>query len=414
MRDFLLFGVAPYVAAALLIGIPVWRSRSRARRSALAEVCRESAQLYRGNALWRWGLGLLLVGHAVALAAPRLVLLWDLSPVRLLLLEIAGLAVGFAAFAGLARLIHAPQAPGREAPASPEIPGRRPADTLLLALLVAAIGSGLAVSVLHRWGSAWYSLSILPWFRSLLALRPDVSQVAPLPPVARLHLLASLGVVAALPFSRALWALAWPAVRLARWVAASRKSAPFRVALAGSELALAALFGLFLMGALQRVGVSQGYAPEQPIAFSHQVHAGDNRIPCLYCHFAAETSRHAGIPPAGVCMNCHTQLKLANVEVEKLKEAVAQRWPLRWTRIHTLPDFVYFSHSQHVRGGGLACQRCHGPVETMERVRQVAPLTMGWCLDCHRKEQVLPASQRTGRGPVHVATGGLDCGKCHY
>jgi nitrate reductase gamma subunit len=414
MRDFLLFGLAPYFAAALLIGVPVWRSRSRAHRASLAEVCRESARLYHGTVLWRWGLGLLALGHAAALVAPRLVLLWDLSPVRLVLLEALGLAVGFAAFAGLARLIHAPDGSSGEATIAGVL-GRKPADTLLLALLVAAMGSGLAVSVLHRWGSAWYSLSILPWFRSLLALRPDVSLVAPLPFVVRLHVLAGIASMAVLPFSRALYALAWPAVRLARWLAATRKSAPFRVALAGSELLLVALFGLFLMGALRRVGVSQGYAPQQPIAFSHQLHAGNNRIPCLYCHFAAETSRHAGIPPAGICMNCHSQLKLASAEVEKLKESVAQRRPLRWTRIHALPDFVYFSHSQHVRGGGLACQRCHGPVETMERVGQFAPLTMGWCLDCHRQEQVLPASQRRdGKGTVHVAMGGLDCGKCHY
>src|SRR6185436_2424643 len=296
-----------------------------------------------------------------------------------------------------------------------------PADALLLAALAVAIGSGLAAAVLHRWGSAWYSLSLLPWLRSLLTLQPDVSLVAPLPPVVRLHVLAGIFALAVLPFTRAILALAWPVLRLARGLAAAQRSLPFRAAVAGSELALVALFGLLLMGSLRRVGVSQGYAPVQPIAFSHKIHAGDNHIPCQYCHFAAETSRHAGIPPAGVCMNCHSQLKVASAEVEKLKEAVEQRRPLRWTRIHNLPDFVYFSHSQHVRGGGLACQRCHGPVETMERVSQMAPLTMGWCLDCHRQEQVLPASQRAGgRGsahpahPAHIATGGLDCGKCHY
>jgi nitrate reductase gamma subunit len=408
MRDALLFGLAPYLAAALLLGVPAWRLRSRARRAALPELCRDSAELYRGSALWRWGLGLLLLGHTVPFLVPRLVLRWNLSPVRLLVLEAAGIAVGFAALEGLARLIRTRGRAG----------GIPPADALLLATLAVAMGSGLAVAVLHRWGSAWSSLSLLPWLRSLLTLQPDVSLVAPLPPVVRLHLLAGILAVAVLPFTRAIQALAWPLLRLARGLAAAQGSLPFRAAVAGSELVLVALFGLLLMGSLRRVGVSQGYAPEQPIAFSHKVHAGDSRIPCRYCHFAAERSRHAGIPPAGVCMNCHGQLKMASAEVEKLKEAVEQRRPLRWTRIHQLPDFVYFNHSQHVRGGALACQRCHGPVETMERVSQVAPLTMGWCLDCHRREQVLPASQRTVARrpghPAHIATGGLDCGKCHY
>jgi cytochrome c7-like protein len=180
-----------------------------------------------------------------------------------------------------------------------------------------------------------------------------------------------------------------------------------------AEIGLVVLCGLLFMGSLRRIGVSEGYAPAQPIAFSHEIHAGANRIPCLYCHFAAEQSRHAGIPPAGVCMNCHEHLRVASAEVEKLKEAVAQRRPLRWVKIHNLPDFVFFSHRQHVRGGRVACQRCHGPVETMARVAQEAPLTMGWCLDCHRREGIFLAPQRAGGRRAHV-TGGLDCGKCHY
>ena len=114
-------------------------------------------------------------------------------------------------------------------------------------------------------------------------------------------------------------------------------------------------------------------------------------------------------------MNCHGQLRVASSEVERLKEAVAQVRPIRWTKVHNLPDFVYFNHSQHVTAG-VACQRCHGPVETMDRVRQVSPLTMGWCLGCHRQEEVVPPSQRSAaaRTAGHVASGGLDCGKCHY
>src|SRR5215813_11558059 len=135
---------------------------------------------------------------------------------------------------------------------------------------------------------------------------------------------------------------------------------------------------------LSRLGIHQGYAPEQPIAFPHRIHAGDYRIPCQYCHYAARTSRHAGIPPASVCMNCHNLLERQTREIEKLKEAVQQQRPIRWVKVHNLPDFVYFNHSQHVLSG-VACQRCHGPVESMERIRQDSPLTMGWCLECHRE-----------------------------
>ena len=168
---------------------------------------------------------------------------------------------------------------------------------------------------------------------------------------------------------------------------------------------------------LSRLGINQGYAPEQPIAFSHRIHAGDNRIPCLYCHFAARTSRHAGIPPANVCMNCHGLLEVQTSEVEKLKEAVQDRRPIRWVRVHNLPDFVYFNHSQHVLSG-VACQRCHGRVERMDRVEQATPLTMGWCLDCHREHAQIPVAGFARA--VHNLTQGykpsasLDCTTCHY
>jgi len=168
---------------------------------------------------------------------------------------------------------------------------------------------------------------------------------------------------------------------------------------------------------LSRIGVHQGYSPEQPIHFPHKVHAGDNKIPCLYCHYAARTSRHAGIPPASVCMNCHTILEKQTVEIEKMKEAVQQERPVRWVKVHNLPDFVYFNHSQHAVSG-VACQRCHGPVETMERVTQFAPLTMGWCLQCHREHANLPVGDFE-RAAVSLKqkqkpAAGLDCASCHY
>ena len=168
---------------------------------------------------------------------------------------------------------------------------------------------------------------------------------------------------------------------------------------------------------LSRIGVHQGYAPDQPIAFPHDVHAGDNKIPCLYCHYAARTSRHAGIPPASVCMNCHNLLEKQTVEIEKLKEAVQERRPIHWVKIHNLPDFVYFNHSQHVLSG-VACQRCHGRVERMQRVQQVAPLTMGWCIECHREHAHVSVTdwKRVLQNVTHQSTPApeLDCTSCHY
>lgn len=188
------------------------------------------------------------------------------------------------------------------------------------------------------------------------------------------------------------------------------------------QLLLLGVVGLSIAGGagaweLSRIGIHQDYSPPQPIAFPHKVHAGDNKIPCLYCHYAARTSRHAGIPPASVCMNCHSILEKQTVEIEKLKEYVQQQEPIRWVKVHNLPDFVYFNHSQHVLSG-VACQRCHGPVEQMVQMKQFAPLTMGWCLQCHREHAKLPTGdfQRAAMSLVHkqTPTAGLDCTSCHY
>jgi len=188
------------------------------------------------------------------------------------------------------------------------------------------------------------------------------------------------------------------------------------------QLALFALLGAVLAGGagawqLSRIGIHQGYSPAQPIAFPHKVHAGDNQIPCLYCHSAARTSRHAGIPSASVCMNCHSILEKQTVEIEKLKEAVDLQRPIRWVKVHNLPDFVYFNHSQHVQSG-VACQSCHGAVEKMDRIEQVSPLTMGWCLRCHREHAKMPVNdfERAALSlkQKQKPTAGLDCASCHY
>jgi hypothetical protein len=186
--------------------------------------------------------------------------------------------------------------------------------------------------------------------------------------------------------------------------------------LAGGAATLVIVCGL-MTHELMSVGINQGYAPRQPIAFSHRIHAGANAIPCLYCHYAARTSRHAGIPPASVCMNCHRILDKQTVEIERLKESVQMLRPIKWVKIHNLPDFVYFNHSQHVLSG-VACQRCHGPIEQMEQVRQFAPLTMGWCLNCHREhahEPVAPLQRAVSHlTKVSVPDAALDCASCHY
>jgi nitrate reductase gamma subunit len=408
MRDSLWYAWFPYTAAALLVTVPVWRCLgSASRREALPARAQASARIYKGTLAWRLAFALLLLGHVLAFAAPRLFERWDRSPARLLLLEGAGLALGAAALLGLANLARRSRDEALPVP-----------DALLLGLCAVSLLSGVAASLLYRWGSSWYALSLLPYVRSLERLQPDLSFVLPLPPLVKLHLLSGFAAAAVLPFTQVPFAVAGPLAGLWRR-AAARRPWPLAVRLLGAtlEIALAAFLGLFVMGSLRRVGVSQGYAPVQPIAFSHQIHAGKFHVPCLYCHFAAEKSRHAGIPPSGVCMNCHSQIRVASAEVAKLREAVAQGRAISWVKIHNLPDFVYFNHSQHIIGGsgGIACQRCHGPVETMDRVRQVAPLTMGWCLDCHRREGVVPPSWRTATArTTHAATGGMDCSKCHY
>ena len=209
--------------------------------------------------------------------------------------------------------------------------------------------------------------------------------------------------------------------------------------------------GYFVYGFLMQVGIDQDYEPIQPIHYSHRIHAGSNGINCKYCHSAARTSKNAGIPSLNVCMNCHKNISevsdttatadhskaFYDGEIQKLYKAVGwdqttQKYtgktqPVKWVRIHNLPDFVYFNHSQHVTVAGIECQTCHGPVQTYEIQKQFAPLTMGWCIDCHRKTDVKmegndyytkiheELSKKYGVDKLTAAQmGGLECGKCHY
>lgn len=126
-----------------------------------------------------------------------------------------------------------------------------------------------------------------------------------------------------------------------------------------------------------------GYQPEQPIAYSHRLHAGELGMDCRYCHTGVETSPVAGVPPTETCMNCHTQIQKDAPEIVKLRDYHFSGNPVPWVRVHKLPDYAYFDHSAHVNKG-VSCVSCHGRVDMMEKVRQVEPLSMVWCLDCHR------------------------------
>ncbi|WP_245816835.1 MULTISPECIES: cytochrome c3 family protein [Reichenbachiella] len=174
------------------------------------------------------------------------------------------------------------------------------------------------------------------------------------------------------------------------------------------------------------IGVQQGYEPTQPIAFSHKIHAGDNQIDCNYCHTGVRKSKNANIPSPNICMNCHSAIKTESPEIQKIYAAVENNQPIEWVRIHNLPDLAYFNHSQHVAVGEIECQTCHGPIEEMDVVYQYAPLTMGWCINCHRETDVnakgneyydnlVELHAEHSKEPMKVEDiGGLECAKCHY
>ncbi|MFD1756683.1 c-type cytochrome [Rufibacter sediminis] len=174
------------------------------------------------------------------------------------------------------------------------------------------------------------------------------------------------------------------------------------------------------------IGIHQGYAPRQPIAFSHKLHAGDHQINCNYCHTSVYKSSSANIPSANICMNCHSQIKKESPEIQKIYRAIENNKPIEWVRVHNLPDLAYFNHSQHTKVGGVECQTCHGPIETMEVVAQYSPLTMGWCIDCHRNtplntegnayyDNLVKLHEKQSKGAFIVASnGGTECSKCHY
>jgi mono/diheme cytochrome c family protein len=214
---------------------------------------------------------------------------------------------------------------------------------------------------------------------------------------------------------------------------AKNKKLVFFVLLCGT-LAL----GSWTFMGLWTTNIHQGYQPVQPIKFPHDLHAGAMKIDCQYCHSGAYKSKNASIPSLNVCMNCHKVVKTESPEIHKIYDALGydpqtQKYdstksrPMQWIRIHNLPDFAYFNHSQHVKVAGLKCQTCHGPVQTMKEVYQYSPLTMKWCIQCHKRTNVNMKGNayyekmeavhdliKQGKPVTEAAMGGIECGKCHY
>jgi mono/diheme cytochrome c family protein len=201
-------------------------------------------------------------------------------------------------------------------------------------------------------------------------------------------------------------------------------------------------------GRLASIGIYEGYQPEQPIAFSHKVHAGQNQINCVYCHSGVEKSKNAGIPSVNVCMNCHKAVSegtnTGKTEIAKIYDAIGfdpdtktyienyEQKPVKWVKVHNLPDHVFFSHEQHTTVGQIECETCHGEVKELTVGKQNAPLTMGWCIDCHNKTEVQMADNGY-YDEIHARLsteqlkkylkdekitvkdlGGWECSKCHY
>jgi mono/diheme cytochrome c family protein len=233
-----------------------------------------------------------------------------------------------------------------------------------------------------------------------------------------------------------------------------------KVYIALLALVLFVVGGYYVGKGAMNLGRQQGYQPDQPIFFSHKVHAGVNQINCLYCHGNAWESKHAAIPSMNVCMNCHKAINAyekgpkiydedgteinGTAEIKKLYQYAGftegQPWnpanakPIEWVKIHNLPDHVYFNHSQHVRVGKVQCQTCHGPINEMDKVKQFSELSMGWCINCHRESKVDFNTDSTKgnqfysiyekfhndikNGKMDSVTvkdiGGLECQKCHY
>ena len=169
-----------------------------------------------------------------------------------------------------------------------------------------------------------------------------------------------------------------------------------------------------------------GYAPNQPVPYSHKLHAGLFGMDCRYCHQNVERGPHATIPSNATCMNCHRLIRPDSTALQPIREAAVTGEPIRWVKVHMLPDYAYFDHSAHVNAG-VGCKSCHGRIDQMEVVRQSQPLSMGWCLECHRnpEKHIRPVDQITNMAYVHDETKAIElieqknikppthCSACH-
>lgn len=173
--------------------------------------------------------------------------------------------------------------------------------------------------------------------------------------------------------------------------------------------------GHLLAKELESGGLQEGYEPNQPLKFSHKVHCKQNNIDCFYCHAESRHGARAGIPSTKVCLNCHSIIteggNSGEFYIKQIQEADLNNTPIEWVKVHNLPDHVHFNHALHVEKGKLDCQKCHGEISQMNRIKQIEPLSMKWCLDCHRTMEV----QTTDNNKAKVSdTGGFDCMRCHY
>lgn len=230
-----------------------------------------------------------------------------------------------------------------------------------------------------------------------------------------------------------------------QWMSSNRRLVGVFVIIIGFMGMKSCWDACFDLGVYYDWETQKGYKPEQPIKFSHKIHAGDNEIACQYCHSSVEKSRHAGIPSVNVCMNCHKGIQEtvnpgSKEQIAKIYDAAGFNTktgaydlpanPLKWIKVHNLPDHVYFNHSQHVVVGKQDCANCHGDVKKMTVAEQKSPLTMKWCIECHRKTEVAmqgnayydklhKALKEKYKGQYDVKftvdkIGGLECAKCHY
>jgi hypothetical protein len=212
--------------------------------------------------------------------------------------------------------------------------------------------------------------------------------------------------------------------------------------LSGKKMILVSVLGLIVLGALTYAaglvfnfvpGWYQNYSPIQPIPFSHAIHAGLYKMPCLYCHGAAEYASHAEVPGLETCMNCHQSVRVdARPFIGQLVAAYKENKPIQWVKVHVLPDFVRFNHKRHI-AAGVVCETCHGPVQEMDRVTQFAPLNMAWCVNCHRNNNYLQENRIAWSEKTKLLKGlpepsfldkvlshpdphnaDLSCSTCHY